>query len=176
MSRVNSSSFSNHLVSHVTAVPFISPALPLFLTRWKLVARHTICPLPSSRSQGVRDIPSHENLIANPAETPGSCYKSFRELTSTVHENYEREDACKHRKNNRERLFWYIRNILQKFYIFCKICHCSVNMKLEILSRYKSLLQAIIVLCFGDIWRIQIFKKYFYIHRRALFCERCSST
>lgn len=120
LSRVNSSSFSDHLVTRVTAFPL---SLPLSPSRWKLVARHTICPLPSSRSQGVRDIPSHENLIANPAETPGSCYKSFRELTSTVHENYEREDARKHGKNNRERRFRYIRSILRKFHTFCKMCH-----------------------------------------------------
>lgn len=51
-------------------------------------------PYVRSHHPGVKtrahDIPSHENLIANPAETPG-C-KSFRELTSTVHENYARAE------------------------------------------------------------------------------------
>lgn len=109
LSRVNSSSFSGYLVALVQLVPFIPP-FPLYscpLDENSLC--DTICPLPSSRSQDAppraHDIPSHENLIANPTETPGSCCKSFRELTSTVHENYTREAACKHERNNREHSF-----------------------------------------------------------------------
>lgn len=97
LSRVNSSSFPGPPCNSRTSRPLRSsppPAPSMPPSSCPLdenLPRGTICPLPSSRSQdaGAHDIPSHENLIANPAETPG-C-KSFRELTSTAHENYARE-------------------------------------------------------------------------------------
>lgn len=100
-----------HLVTlvHLSPPPFVTPVIPALSDENS--PRDTICPLPSSRSQDARarDIPSHENLIANPAETPG-C-KSFRELTSTVHENYARAERCSQaRGNSRGRSFQHVKN------------------------------------------------------------------
>lgn len=92
LSRVNSPSFSPPCDSRTSRPhpPFVTPP-PSVVPALSMKTRRAT-PYVRSHHPGVktraRDIPSHENLIANPAEAPG-C-KSFRELTSTVHENYAR--------------------------------------------------------------------------------------
>lgn len=86
LSRVNSSSFLDHFVSLSLALSlFLIFSYSSFRSFLRALSRSldgnssldAICPLSSCRSQGVpspraRDIPPHENLIANPPETPAN--------------------------------------------------------------------------------------------------------
>jgi len=81
------SSFSSYL-------PFSSRIRALSMKTYR--ATPYVCSHHPGVKTRLHDIPSHENLIANPAETPCSCCKSFRELTSTVHENYTHKATRKH--------------------------------------------------------------------------------
>lgn len=108
LSRVNSSPFSGYLVTPVRHPPYSCPP------RWKLTARHHMSApiIPESRRG------RHPLAWKSNRESGGnSRCKSFRELTSTVHENYVREAARRHERNNPERS-WCVRNFAQEFSIF----------------------------------------------------------